>query len=171
MTQHLYRCFDGRGGLLYVGISFLALARIDQHARLSSWFDEVRTVTVEPHATRDEVEAAERAAILAERPKHNVRANPVVKFRKPTRRPAPIPVVEHQPAMLAKALAAAQLLTRAELVVELRSLGITIAESTIATWERERGLPVVRVGRRLKLYRLSEVIGWMNEPERKRAAG
>jgi predicted GIY-YIG superfamily endonuclease len=72
-TPHaLYRFFDAGGQLLYVGISLDPGARWKQHRSDKPWWGEVATVTVEPHETRAAVVQAERAAIIAEKPKYNV---------------------------------------------------------------------------------------------------
>ncbi len=67
----LYRHFDAEGRLLYVGVSKNAAARFSQHAD-KPWFDEIANMTVERFPTRAEAEAAERAAIRAESPIHNI---------------------------------------------------------------------------------------------------
>lgn len=72
MTCQLYRHFDADGRLLYVGISLSAVARLSQHANGSHWSKAITRVEVETHPSRDAALAAERAAILAEKPLHNV---------------------------------------------------------------------------------------------------
>lgn len=68
----LYRHFDAAGALLYVGIALDPVSRLSAHRRKSKWADEITTVTVEYFPTWREAERAERAAIAAERPLHNV---------------------------------------------------------------------------------------------------
>lgn len=68
----LYRHFDAAGNLLYVGISLNAVARLAQHRREAHWFDSIARIDVEWHPSRCAAETAERAAILAERPAHNI---------------------------------------------------------------------------------------------------
>jgi predicted GIY-YIG superfamily endonuclease len=68
----LYRWFDGSGRLRYVGISNDVRRRTGQHAAGKWWWFEVRSCTVEWFDTRGAALAAERAAIRAERPRHNV---------------------------------------------------------------------------------------------------
>lgn len=75
----LYRHYDTRGRLLYVGISLCAFTRTRQHKMQQPWFRQVTRIEIEWHATRSAAEAAEWAAIKNERPKHNQtfnRANP-----------------------------------------------------------------------------------------------
>jgi predicted GIY-YIG superfamily endonuclease len=67
----LYRFFDGDGALLYIGISFSAVARAAQH-RKKGWWGNVAKMTVERLDTRQAAEEAELAAIAKERPLHNV---------------------------------------------------------------------------------------------------
>lgn len=68
----LYRCFDEGGALLYVGVAISAKARLQSHKRYAAWFDQLARVTVETYPTRDAALDAERTAIAAERPRHNV---------------------------------------------------------------------------------------------------
>ena len=71
----LYRFFDAEGTLLYTGISRAFLNRLGQHRRGLEWFREVHTITLEHFDTRKEASAAERVAILEERPLHNTTFN------------------------------------------------------------------------------------------------
>jgi hypothetical protein len=71
-TQYLYRYYDDRGGLLYVGISISAVLRLLSHKSRAPWYEEICTVKIARYATREEVRAAERDAILNESPQHNV---------------------------------------------------------------------------------------------------
>jgi predicted GIY-YIG superfamily endonuclease len=74
-TTDLYRYFDAEGRLLYVGISFSAVARASQHRSEKGWWPDVATMTVERHDTRAEALAAEAIAIRTEKPLHNVIGN------------------------------------------------------------------------------------------------
>jgi hypothetical protein len=72
-SQQLYRLFDADGVLLYVGISYSAIARFAQHKAAKSWIGDVCTVTIETHdVSRSEIEAMEAAAIRSEKPRYNV---------------------------------------------------------------------------------------------------
>ena len=68
----LYRHFDVEGRLLYVGISLNAVARLAQHRETAHWFGQIARIEVEWHESRMLAEAAERKAIKAERPAHNL---------------------------------------------------------------------------------------------------
>lgn len=68
----LYRHFDTQGGLLYVGIALSTHERLKGHRFASAWFKQVVTITIERFPTRAEAESAERAAIKAEKPLHNI---------------------------------------------------------------------------------------------------
>jgi hypothetical protein len=71
--QHaLYRFFASDGSLLYIGITADPGARWKQHAGDKPWWSTVANITVEAFPSREAVLEAERAAILAERPRHNV---------------------------------------------------------------------------------------------------
>lgn len=67
----LYRHFDKRGNLLYVGISINAVNRLNQH-KDKSWYDDIESLTVEKFATREAAIAAEKLAIQSENPLHNM---------------------------------------------------------------------------------------------------
>lgn len=70
----LYRFYDGADRLLYVGISVNAALRSKDHSKEKAWWPEVARMEVEHLAvsTRSEAEAIEKAAIVTERPLHNV---------------------------------------------------------------------------------------------------
>jgi len=67
----LYRIFGDEDVLLYIGVSDSFGVRWKQHAKVQPWWGEVRRLEVVWIHGRDEAEAAERAAIKAERPKYN----------------------------------------------------------------------------------------------------
>lgn len=67
----LYRHFDVRGRLLYVGISLSVATRTLQHKCGSLWFRKVSNITLEWFPTREAAECAERKAIAEEKPRHN----------------------------------------------------------------------------------------------------
>ncbi|MEU6375002.1 GIY-YIG nuclease family protein [Streptomyces sp. NPDC046909] len=64
----LYRLY-GREGLLYVGITSCPLTRIRTHLRDQPWGPQVIAVRVD---YPDDPETAERRAVRAEHPRHNV---------------------------------------------------------------------------------------------------
>jgi hypothetical protein len=68
----LYRHFDAEGRLLYIGISVSVLNRLKEHHRGSHWSDNIRRVEVEYFSCQAEAAGAERDAILAEKPLHNI---------------------------------------------------------------------------------------------------
>lgn len=74
--ETLYRFFDKAGQLLYVGISNNWTQRLKQHYKDSEFFDQVASATFEHFNTREEVEAAEKAAILTEGAIYNKAFNP-----------------------------------------------------------------------------------------------
>lgn len=71
----LYRLYDAKGGLLYVGIATRWHSRMGQHAHDKPWFHEVKATKLEEYPNRAEALRAEAAAIQAERPVHNVKHN------------------------------------------------------------------------------------------------
>jgi predicted GIY-YIG superfamily endonuclease len=67
----LYRFFDPEGRLLYIGRTNDAASRMNAHRGDKSWWDESGHVALEHFATAPELAAAERRAIIAEKPLHN----------------------------------------------------------------------------------------------------
>jgi len=80
----LYRLFNTSDVLLYVGIAFDPKNRWYEHASTKSWWPEVARKEVEWHANRPTALAAERRAIVAERPLYNIVLS-VDPMRAPTR--------------------------------------------------------------------------------------
>jgi transcriptional regulator with GAF, ATPase, and Fis domain len=72
----LYRHFDWRGRLLYVGISYDALRRANEHFKDKSWAKDVARFEVQHFGSREAAVAAEKAAIACERPLYNVASVP-----------------------------------------------------------------------------------------------
>lgn len=90
----LYRHFDKDGRLLYVGVSYGAISRLQQHAKNgAAWVDQIAKVTVEKFKSRELALAAEVKAITSEHPIHNVRSVP----RPPKPKPAQDLVVSLTP--------------------------------------------------------------------------
>jgi excinuclease UvrABC nuclease subunit len=73
---HLYRHFDADGSLLYFGQSNNCFERLREHKFNSKWNDLIVTIRIERFASREEALAAERQAILLEKPRFNVREVP-----------------------------------------------------------------------------------------------
>lgn len=67
----LYRWYDADDTLLYIGITNDPHVRQSAHAKKSSWADFAVRGTIERFPSRPEAEAAEKAAIEAERPLFN----------------------------------------------------------------------------------------------------
>ena len=70
----LYK-FWNNNELLYVGISLNVFARLSQHKRDKSWWDEITEITVKHYDTRDEALDAEAKAIKESGPKYNIAMN------------------------------------------------------------------------------------------------
>jgi predicted GIY-YIG superfamily endonuclease len=75
VTNTLYRMFDENERLLYVGITLDVGQRFTDHRQHKPWWQNVVTMKLEHFATRAELEAAERDAIVAENPLHNRQRN------------------------------------------------------------------------------------------------
>ena len=67
----LYRQYDAKGKLLYVGVSQNLYNRIYQHENASKWFHEVASISVLWMDSKEEALAAEIKAITTENPAHN----------------------------------------------------------------------------------------------------
>lgn len=70
--MNLYRHFDGKGRLLYVGISICAVRRLRQHEAGSRWFSDVRKVTIEKCKDLQSALKQEGIAIIKEKPLMNL---------------------------------------------------------------------------------------------------
>ena len=80
----LYRFFNAKNELLYVGVTCDAISRWTQHAGVKTWWPEVARTTVEHFPDRQSVMAAETVAIKTEKPKYNIRqSSSAVSSRKP----------------------------------------------------------------------------------------
>jgi mRNA-degrading endonuclease RelE of RelBE toxin-antitoxin system/predicted GIY-YIG superfamily endonuclease len=71
----VYRIYDASQALLYIGVTATVGTRWQAHAGLQKWWPEVQHQTVTWYSTRSEALEAERLAIRAERPLHNVTHN------------------------------------------------------------------------------------------------
>lgn len=89
-TYRLYRFYDEAGVLLYVGITGrLPFRRLMEHVCDKPWAPQMARWEVDPRvwATEGEVLAAEKAAIINERPKWNIAHNGNNPVRAATARP------------------------------------------------------------------------------------
>lgn len=71
-THILYRFFNERGRLLYVGITNSIPGRFTAHRNTKGWWSEVDNCKIEFWPSRPDLEEAERAAIAAEDPRYNI---------------------------------------------------------------------------------------------------
>jgi predicted GIY-YIG superfamily endonuclease len=72
--HQLYWLTGSSGELLYVGISYSAIARMAQHKTEKTWWNDVVNIQIDDlgEITRQEAEERERYIIMTERPLHNV---------------------------------------------------------------------------------------------------
>jgi predicted GIY-YIG superfamily endonuclease len=75
MKTALYRHFDKKDKLLYVGISLSAIHRLTQHKNSSDWTKEAVRMETEWFDSKSDALTAEREAIVKENPCHNVLIN------------------------------------------------------------------------------------------------
>ena len=73
VIHYLYRHFDINDNLLYVGISLSIFERLACHKNRSSWFEQIRKITIEPYTSRVKCLTAEAEVIKKENPIHNKR--------------------------------------------------------------------------------------------------
>lgn len=69
-THYVYRLFNTKGNLLYVGMTVNLETRFKDHSR-KSWWHMVKTKTIETLPTRADAFYVEAIAILRESPKYN----------------------------------------------------------------------------------------------------
>jgi len=69
----LYRFYDTKGALLYVGITADLKQRFRGHAAVQPWWHEVAACRVEFLPDREALVVAERDAIYREQPRYNQR--------------------------------------------------------------------------------------------------
>ena len=74
--HYLYRHFDVKGILLYVGISHHAVLRTAAHKNNSMWFPEIARIEITNYPSKEDAARAERAAIIEEKPIHNKKSGP-----------------------------------------------------------------------------------------------
>lgn len=80
VTTTLYRAYDDRDRLLYVGISDGEFIRLAQHAASAPWTVYAVRITLQRYVSRADAERAESAAILGEDPVWNVKGRPTARF-------------------------------------------------------------------------------------------
>ena len=76
--QQLYRHFNSKDELMYIGISISAAHRLSQHKTTSAWIDDITKITIENFETREQVIEAETSSIKKEKPLYNVVHNKTV---------------------------------------------------------------------------------------------
>jgi len=69
--RQLYRHYDAKGKLLYIGVSLSAVLRLNGHCVGSPWFSRIAVVRIEHYLSHTEARHKEREAIALERPKYN----------------------------------------------------------------------------------------------------
>jgi predicted GIY-YIG superfamily endonuclease len=71
MKTSLYRYYDKRKRLLYIGISINPFKRLSQHKRDKSWEHLIHDIKIETFKTRKEAFIEEEKAIKSENPRWN----------------------------------------------------------------------------------------------------
>lgn len=69
----VYRAFDDRGDLIYVGCTITPGSRFAFHQGQAAWWQDVATITLEKCPSREAALDREGEVILAERPRLNIR--------------------------------------------------------------------------------------------------
>lgn len=70
----VYRFYDTRGELLYVGISLAGVQRLGQHRSSKDWFVDVARTEFTHYPDYESAREAERVAIANESPRYNIAA-------------------------------------------------------------------------------------------------
>lgn len=70
--HQLYRHWDKDGNLLYVGISLSAVGRLADHRKSARWYTEIVNVTIENFPSEKLLRAAEKNAVVTEKPRYNI---------------------------------------------------------------------------------------------------
>ncbi len=74
-SHTLYRLFNEKGLLLYVGRTIDVATRLRSHQAKKDWWSDVSMITLERHDSAEVLREAERAAIRDERPHWNANFN------------------------------------------------------------------------------------------------
>lgn len=75
----LYRHYDGKNKLLYIGISLSVFERMSGHRNSSHWFCRIKKITLEHFAFIRDAKIAETCSIILEKPAFNI-AGVIKKF-------------------------------------------------------------------------------------------
>ncbi len=71
-TGCVYRLFNKRGELLYIGCSKNVLGRLPMHYQTKPWAKQIRLITIGPRRRIGIALYEERVAIATEKPKYNL---------------------------------------------------------------------------------------------------
>lgn len=71
----VYKLYDARGDLLYIGITDRGPVRLAEHYRHKPWFGDVMRVEFERYETRTDSEDRERILIRKHGPRYNIQHN------------------------------------------------------------------------------------------------
>jgi excinuclease UvrABC nuclease subunit len=77
----VYRIFDTKGELIYVGVAYSPKVRISFHRHNKPWGGEIARYEVDWHESRDAAEAAEEQLIADIWPRYNVLGTPEHRLR------------------------------------------------------------------------------------------
>lgn len=147
----LYRHFNKKGDLLYVGISLSFISRLAQHKQSSKWFSEIVRVEVEHFTTREAALEGERLAIAEEKPKHNK--------QRPSTTPLKIMPVPN------KEISREDLMRRVvqfNPIYDLYEVGqaFGVGPGTVKKWIEEQKLGYIVIGHTYKGNEIRRVTGW-----------
>jgi hypothetical protein len=161
MTQEpertaVYRVFGEERLLLYIGMTNSVPIRWNGHEAVQPWWEELRSLTVEWYETREEADAAEKAAILAEQPKYNVTYLKPSLVRRERKRPEPTPV-DWAAVALERRDDDEDLLNMEDLT---RMLRLNSATTTLNALKRTAGPKGFTIGSQ-QLFRKGEIRRWI----------
>lgn len=161
-TCFLYRHYDARGDLLYVGMSLSVMSRQFSHFKNAVWANSIYQIIIEPFSTRDELVEAEKLAIQIEFPKFNISHNERLHDQSdlPVRRQVVasaalklVPKVEKPPEVKNE-------LMTTKAVAEWLGVSVSWLEQRRAKGE---GPPARRLGPRSVGYTRADIQAWLDE--------
>jgi predicted GIY-YIG superfamily endonuclease len=143
-THALYRFFDLRGRLLYIGLTVDLPARLTRHRLDKPWWSDVARVEVEHYPSRAAVAAAERSAIATETPLYNVVHNHG-REELPTRTRPPWWPPAEQCELAAICDTCQRHIAAGNGVIHISMREVAVAERSMRQWESENSGPLLRV--------------------------
>lgn len=146
MKACVYRIYDARGELLYIGCSINVFVRSTAHATLKNWWRKVATIKVRHYKTDTAALSAEADAIFNESPKFN-RLHAKTNLKQARQgNGAKRPACENLKADVQPTTH----LTYQQAADFLKGRGVAVSHKTVRYWGRLKRIKVVDLGHRTK---------------------